>query len=198
MIKVLFSLGVVMTLGSGALAYDYVVQSAKHPDEILDLADYAAALQIRTVDLMEQEVRPRIASLPQVAKGLGAAAFDGDVPSNAEQIDDFTKDSPQLQAMVKSSRAQAKESWWARIRQKVTGDNGEPRTNRLADIRERNFPKPRVGIDPSSLSGQSATQLYANRAQISQGLSNGAINNMNAVVSGMEENGVDMSVYSLD
>jgi hypothetical protein len=45
--------------------------------------------------------------------------------------------------------------------------------------------------------GQSVTQLYANRAQISQELSNGAINNMNAVVSGIEESGVDMSVYSL-
>ena len=94
MIKVVFSLGVVMTLGSGALAYDYVAQSGKHPDEILDLADYAAALQIRTVDLMEQEVRPRIASFPQVARGIVTAAFDSDVPSNAEQINDFTKDSP--------------------------------------------------------------------------------------------------------
>lgn len=44
----------------------------------------------------------------------------------------------------------------------------------------------------------SAAERYANRAAISQGMSNTVENKMNAVVADMEAMGIDMSVYSLD
>lgn len=204
MIKTVFSAGLAMTIGSGALSYDYAQQAAKNPEQVLLLEDYVAALKVRSVNLMEKEKGPRIASLPQISKGMTTskrmttASFDSPQLTNAQQIDDFVKDSPQLQAMVKADRAKAKETWWGRIRHKISGEDAEPRTDRLAGIRDRNFPKPRIGIDPASLSGMSAAELYANRAAISEGLSATAANNMNAVVADMEAMGVDMSVYSLD
>lgn len=195
MIKVVFTMGLVMTLGSGAMAYDYTQQSGKTPGQTLDFVRYAADLQFRVVDLMEKEVGPRIASLPQIARGMSTGSLDktlaNDLPSTRQQIDDFAEGSSQLQAMVKADRVAAKESWWARIRHKVIGGNDTPRADRLGGIRERNFPKPRQGIEPSDISGMSATQLYGNRAAISEGLSNTAANRMNAATEGM-----DMSLYS--
>ena len=195
MLKAVLVLGLAITIGSGALAYDYTQQAAKTPEQTLELADYANALQFRVVDLMEKDVGPRIASLPQIARGMSTtsfkAALERDPPSTRQQIDEFAEGSPQLQAMIKADRAAAKESWWGKIRQKVVGDNGKPRTDRLAGIRERNFPKPRQGIEASDLSGMSAGQLYTNQAAIREGLANTAYNNMKAATEGM-----DMSKYN--
>ena len=204
MIKTVFSAGLAMTIGSGALSYDYGQQAAKNPQQILKLADYVAALQTRSVNLMNNQDGPRTASLPQISKSMGTstrmatASFDWPERTNAQQIDDFVKDSPQLQVMLKADHANAKKTWWARVRHKISGDDAQPRSDRLAGIRDRNFPKPRVGMDPASLAEMSAAELYANRAAICQGMSNTAANNMNAVVADMEAMGVDMSVYSLD
>ena len=138
-----------MTIGSGALSYDYGQQAAKNPQQILKLADYVAALQTRSVNLMNNQDGPRTAPLPQISKSMGTstrmatASFDWPERTNAQQIDDFVKDSPQLQVMLKADHANAKKTWWARVRHKISGDDAQPRSDRLAGIRDRNFPKPR-------------------------------------------------------
>ncbi|MCX7560956.1 hypothetical protein OS190_15415 [Sulfitobacter sp. F26204] len=193
MLKAVLALGLTMAIGSGGLAYDYSQQTARMSGEPLELVHYAAGLKLRVVDLMEQDVGPRISVLPQIGRGMSTTSFEtamGQNPrSTGQQIDEFAQDSPQLQALIKADRAQAKKSWWAKIRQKVVGDNDRPRSDRLADIRERNFPKPRQGLDPSALSGMNAVEFYGNRAAISEGLANTAYNNMKAATEGMDMSG---------
>ncbi|MFK7837036.1 MAG: hypothetical protein AB8B60_12515 [Sulfitobacter sp.] len=189
MLRTLLSLGLTLTIGSGALGFDYrqqALQVAQSSGGMLALGEYFASLQTRSVNLMEKEVGPRIAKLPQIAQGMTAFTASDD-RTNEEQIDDFAKDSPQLQALLKADRAAAKEGFWARIRQKVVGqDQGQEYKPRLSAIRERNFPTPGPTVDPSELAGQDAISLYANRAKIQQGMSNLALQNMNAATAGMD------------
>jgi hypothetical protein len=201
MIKIIFLVDLAMVLGSSAVAYDYIKQSGQSRDLVLEWDEYVATVQLRAINLMEPQPKKRISSLPQIAKAMTTTSMrtmGGHSKTTEEQIAEFTKGEPQLQALVERSRIVSRESWWARIRQKVTDDHSEPRNDRLASIQKRNFPKPRVGIDPSALEGMSAVELYANREIISRGLSTTAVNRMNSVVAEMEAAGIDMSVYTLD
>lgn len=197
MLKAVFILGLTMMAGSGTVAYDFNRQMHKDPGQEMDLAVYVAGVQGRVVNLMERDKRAdvRQASLPQVRRSMVVASFDAAPRDTRAQIDDFVSGSPQLQAMVKADRAAAKQSWWARIRHKVSGPEKQGDANRLADIRNRNFPTPKQGIDPSALAGMNPMDLYANQAAISQGLSTTAANNMSDMVKSMKDAGVDMSVY---
>lgn len=165
----ILSFGLMMAAGSGVAVYDHSAQSEKSPDEVLGLMQYAVSLQGRVVNLMEPAPRPRIASLPQTDRRMSTASFNSAPRSMQEDIDDFVRDSPQLQAMVKADRAQQKTSFWARIRQKVTGSDTTQSGNRLAAIQERNrAPKMHQSIDPAALANMSASEIMANRQAIAQ------------------------------
>ncbi|MGJ8617860.1 MAG: hypothetical protein ACSHWS_13550 [Sulfitobacter sp.] len=171
MSKILLTLGLAMTIGSGGVMYDFSAQSAKNPGEITSLTHYAQNLQSRVVNLMERDPGPRIASLPQISRPMATttASFSSPPRSTEQDIDDFVKDSPQLQAMVKADRAMQKQSFWARIRQKVTGSDDAQSGNRLAAIQERNKPRELSGgIDPADLANMSAAEIMANRQNIAQ------------------------------
>ena len=174
MSKFLLSLGLVTTIGSGVVVYDHSVQSAKTPGGVMDMMQYAASLQGRVVDLMEPAPRPRIANLPQADRKMSTASFSSTSLSSAsrsteDDINDFVKDSPQLQAMVKADRAQQKASFWARIRQKVTGSDDAQSGNRLAAFKERNRPRNVTeGIDPAALANMTTAEILANREGIAQ------------------------------
>ena len=173
MSKFLLSFGLAVTVGSGAVVYDHSVQSAKTPGEVMDIMQYVAGIQGRVVNLMEPAPRPRIASLPQADRKMSTASISSAPRSVQGDIDDFVKDSPQLQAMVKADRALQKESFWARIRQKVTGSDDSQSGNRLAAIQERNrAPKYVEGIDPAELANMSASEILANRQGIEQHVKN--------------------------
>lgn len=180
MLKAMLCVGVSLTCGSAAVGYDYHQKAALTPDEVLSLSDYLGDLNFGAVDLMAQPPRERIASLPQIQPGLAGPDIDRAPQSTEEQIDDFVKDSPQLKAMLEADRAASKERWWSRLFRKADKSDA-PRTNRLTAIRERNFPTPKQGLDPSAIDGMSATELYSNRARISQGFTNSVANSMNAM-----------------
>ncbi len=192
MLKTMLCVGVTLTCGSAAVGYDYTIKAQMTPGEVLSLSDYLADLDLDNlnlpdlnfgvVDLMAKEPQPRIASLPQVGIGLAGPDMNAPAQTTEEQIDEFVEGNPQLQAMVARDRAEAKTRWWDRLFRKAE-TNEAPRTNRLAAIRERNFPlpvTPRPGLDPNALNGMSALELYSNRGAISQGFTNTVINGMNA------------------
>ncbi|MDN5786693.1 hypothetical protein [Pseudorhodobacter sp.] len=78
-------------------------------------------------------------------------------------------------------RAQARETWWARIRHRIIGDDAAPRSDRLKAIGERDLPSPRQGIDPAALAKMTPAEICANRQAITEPMANTVTSNMNAL-----------------
>ncbi|MGC1494715.1 MAG: hypothetical protein WA790_02820 [Sulfitobacter sp.] len=175
MSKLLLSLGLATTLGSGGVMYDFNAQSQKNPGELLDLIQYASGLQGRVVNLMEVERGPRIADLPQISRRMNTTSFSSASPRSTEQdIKEFAQDSPQLQAMLKVDEAKQRKSFWSRARQKVMGDNDAPRSDRLAAIRERNKPVGNFeGENASAFLRMGPAEVIANSGAIAELIENG-------------------------
>jgi hypothetical protein len=197
MLKLVLGLGLTLVIGSVGLGVDFSRQNARHADGALQLDAYLQALPARVKNFsVDREKTPGKPNMPQV-RSVARATLDDDWSnmSNSEQIDAFASSDPTLKRLVAVDRAQAKQRWWDRIRQKFSPDE-KTSGNRLADIKARNAPLERKpGIDPAALGNMSAGALYTNRAAIQQGMSNTAANRMNDIVSGMEEAGVDLSDY---
>ena len=70
MIKIIFSVGLAMVLGSSAVAYDYIKQSGQSRDLVLEWDEYVATVQLRAINLMEPQPKKCISSLLQIAKAM--------------------------------------------------------------------------------------------------------------------------------
>ncbi|AXI47831.1 hypothetical protein C1J03_18535 [Sulfitobacter sp. SK012] len=196
MLKVILGLGVTLCMTTAVVGYDYSRQMSAHGAAALQLDQYLSMIPDRMSEFAARNETAKPSKLPQVRQ-LAMNSMDDDWSNmtNEQQIDSMASGSPMLEKMVSADRAASKQRWWDRIRQKFKPEDKNA-GNRLADIRARNTPRPRrMGMNPADLANMSPAQIAANMGAIQKGLSTTAINNMNDVVSGMKEAGVDMSVY---
>jgi hypothetical protein len=132
--KIILSLGLLMTTGSGAVGYDFMTQSAAHPSGRLTLESYSAQLPERLTSLAKVNAAKASNAMPQIRETWTGKGWSD--MSNDEQIAQFTADSPQLRRMVVADKAAARQGFWASVRQKFSA-NDKKSGNRLGEIKAR-------------------------------------------------------------
>lgn len=170
--------GLIMTTGSGVAGYDFVKQSAAFAPGALTLESYAAHLPARLTSMAKVNAAKASNAIPQIRETWTGKSWSD--MNRAEQVANFTADSPQLRQMVAAEQAAARQGFWASVRQKFSGKDKAAGT-RLNDIKARTAARTyKPTVQPSDLSGMSAADIYANRGEISRSFSAIAAENMNA------------------
>lgn len=176
--KLLLSLGLLMTTGSGAVGYDFMTQNAADPSGKLTLERYSAQLPARLTAMAQVNAAKASTAIPQIRETWTGKGWSD--MSNAEQIANLTADSRQLRRMLAADKAAAHQGFWASIRQKFSSKD-KTAGNRLGDIKARTAARNyKPTLQPSDLSGMSAAEIYANRGEISRSFSAIAAENMSA------------------
>jgi hypothetical protein len=176
--KLLLSLGLLMTTGSGAVWYDFMTQSAADPLGKLTLERYSAQLPARLTAMAQVKTAKASTAIPQIRETW--TGKDWSDMSNAEQIASLTADSPQLRRVVAADKAAAQQGFWASVRQKL-GSKDQAAGNRMGNIKARTAARNyKPTVQPSELSGMSAAEIYANRDEISRSFSGIAAESMSA------------------
>lgn len=176
MLRSMMSIGVVLTGLSGAMGYSHLQNTGSDQQglyERMHKKNVQKSQAFGVVDLMQVPPKPRMSSLPQVPRGMATQkmrARGADFSKAPISVDELVEQSPMLKKLVEADRTLAKQSFWARIRQKPAVQQVETYKPRLSGIRERNFPKPQREIDPSALSGMSPVELFVNQGAIQRGM----------------------------
>lgn len=180
--KLLLSLGLLMTTGSGAVWYDFMTQSAADPLGKLTLERYSAQLPARLTAMAQVKTAKASTAIPQIRETW--TGKDWSDMSNAEQIASLTAESPQLRRVVAADKAAAQQGFWASVRQKLSSKD-QAAGNRMGDINARTAARNyKPTVQPSDLSGMSAAEIYANRDEISRSFSGIAAESMSASAKG--------------
>ncbi len=182
MLKFVLGLGIALTSTSVALGFDYNAQMAAAPGEGLSFETYAGRLPVRLTSMAKVNAAKASNAIPVITETwTGKRWSDLD---NDEQIANFTNSDPNLKRVVAAVEEQSRQSFWASVRQKFAPEDKKA-GNRLADIKARTAARNyQPTIQPSDLSGMSATQLYGNRSEISRSFTAIAKENMNAASKG--------------
>lgn len=178
MLRILMSLGMAISIGSGLMAFEMRRQMQADPDAAVSLASAFAGLQDRAVSLMAPAEKrdPRQANLPQIKKptvsaGMiragGSVKGDWSTMSNQQQVDALMDANPQLRSMVEASQQDQRQGFWARIRQKVTAPTGG---GRLDAIQQRNAPASTSQYSPEALAKMDPAEMARNIGEIQKGL----------------------------
>lgn len=166
MLRAVMGLGVLLTTASVGVGYDFSKQSEMHPSGGMTLQSYGAQLPQRLTSMAKVNAAKASNAIPQIASTWTGKSWDD--MTNDEQIASFTNGDPTLKRVAAASEANARQSFWASVRQKFSSKDKQV-GNRLADIKARTAARNyKPTINPSDLSGMSASEIYANRGEISR------------------------------
>ncbi len=174
MIKAVLTLGIVMTVGSGVIAYDYTQQAALSPNEPLDIAIYGQDLQKRLAKFVEAQLEQAADTdtTPQTA----TAEVEPDIAAPEPDTSILAEAEPAQSADVQGDLPAPGENLFSGLLENFSLDRDVLQIDRLFASQKKAAPSISADLSQQALSEMSTMEMFANRGAIQQSFASNVTN----------------------